>query len=42
MSHVSYSSAVGSVMYAMVYCRLDIAFAVSEVSRYMSNPGKKY
>ncbi|KAH7550154.1 hypothetical protein JRO89_XS13G0144400 [Xanthoceras sorbifolium] len=42
MSHVPYSSAVGSLMYAMVCTRPDIAHAVSVVSRYMSNPGKEH
>ncbi|KAG8483163.1 hypothetical protein CXB51_022140 [Gossypium anomalum] len=37
MSHVPYSSVVGSLMYAMVYSRLDISYAVSTVSRYMAN-----
>lgn len=29
-------------MYAIVYTRLDIAYRVSLVSRYMSNLGKQY
>ena len=40
MAHIPYTSAVGSVMYAMVCSRPDIAHAVSMVSRYMSRPGK--
>ncbi|KAG8503937.1 hypothetical protein CXB51_002266 [Gossypium anomalum] len=40
MSHVPYSSAVGSLMYAMVCSRPDLSYAVSAVSRYMANPGK--
>jgi hypothetical protein len=40
MSKVPYSSAVGSLMYAMVFTRPDIAHAVGVVSRYMNNPGK--
>ncbi|XP_057532923.1 uncharacterized protein LOC130810814 [Amaranthus tricolor] len=40
MVRIPYTSAVGSVMYAMVCSRPDIAHAVSLVSRYMSNPGK--
>jgi hypothetical protein len=40
MSHVPYSSAVGSIMYAMVCTRPDISQAVNVVSRYMANPGK--
>eukprot|EP00253_Pinus_taeda_P016872 PITA_16872 len=42
MSKVPYASAVGSLMYAMVYTRLDIAHAVGVVSRYMNNPGKEH
>ncbi|KAG8498693.1 hypothetical protein CXB51_005074 [Gossypium anomalum] len=41
MSHVPYSSAVGSLMYAMVCSRPDLSYAVSAVSRYMANPGKR-
>ena len=37
MSKVPYSSVVGSLMYAMVCSRLDLAYAMSLVSRYMSN-----
>jgi hypothetical protein len=40
MSHVLYASAVGSLMYAMVCTRLDIAHAVGVLSRYMSKPWK--
>ena len=39
MSKVPYASAVGSLMYAMVCIKLDIAHAVRVVSRYMSHPG---
>ena len=42
MSKFSYASAVGSLMYAMVCTRLDIAHAVGVVSRYMNNPGKEH
>jgi hypothetical protein len=42
MSHVPYASAVGSLMYAMVCTRLDIAHAVGVLSRYMSKPGKEH
>ncbi|MCO5551500.1 hypothetical protein L7F22_005004 [Adiantum nelumboides] len=42
MAKVPYSSAVGSLMYAMVATRPDFAFAVGVVSRYMANPGKKH
>ena len=42
MSKVLYSSVVGSLMYAMVCSRPVLAYAMSLVSRYMSNPGKEY
>jgi hypothetical protein len=35
---MSYQSMVGSLMYAMLGTRPDIAFSVSVVSRYASNP----
>ena len=38
MPHVPYSSAVGSIMYVMVYTHLNISQAVSVVSRYMFCP----
>ncbi|GLT26815.1 hypothetical protein SLA2020_018570 [Shorea laevis] len=40
MSSIPYSSAVGSLMYAMVCTRPDIAHAVGVVSRFLSDPGK--
>ena len=42
MSHVPYESVVGSLMYAMVCTRPDIAHAVGVLSRFMSNPGKEH
>ena len=42
MSRIPYSSAVGSLMYAMVCTRLDISHVVGVVSRYMNNPGKEH
>jgi hypothetical protein len=42
MSHVQYAIAIGSLMYAMVYTRPDIAHAVGVLSRYMSKPGKEH
>ncbi|GJY62584.1 retrovirus-related pol polyprotein from transposon TNT 1-94 [Tanacetum coccineum] len=42
MSKVPYANAVGSLMYLMVCTRLDIAYAVSIVSRYLANPGKNH
>ncbi|XP_060200096.1 secreted RxLR effector protein 161-like [Lycium barbarum] len=42
MPKVPYSSAVGSIMYAMVCTRPDIAQAMSVVSRFMYNLGKTH
>ena len=38
MSRVSYASAVGLLIYAMVCTRSDLAYAVSTVNQFMSNP----
>jgi hypothetical protein len=40
--HVPYSSAVGSLMYAMVCTRPDIAHAVGVLSSFMSKPGQDH
>ena len=40
IAKVPYAFAIGSLMYAMVCTRQDIAHAVGVVSRYMSNPRK--
>ena len=37
-----YDSTVGSLMYAMVCTRLDIAHSVGVVSRFLANPGKQH
>jgi hypothetical protein len=42
MFRVPFSSIVGSLMYAMVFTRPDIAHAVGVVRRYMKNPGKEH
>ena len=42
MSRVPYSSAVGSLMYAMMCTRPDICYAVGQVSRFQSDPGPKH
>lgn len=39
MQKIPYASAVGSLMYAQVCTRPDIAFIVGVLGRYMSNPG---
>jgi len=42
MSRVPHSSVVWSLMYAMVCSHPDLSYAMSLVSRYMSNPGKEH
>ncbi|KAI4357436.1 hypothetical protein L6164_001384 [Bauhinia variegata] len=42
MQHIAYRPAVGSLMYAMVCTRPDIAHAVGVVSRFLSNPGREH
>ena len=42
MKKVPYASAVGSLMYAMVCTRPDIAHVVGMVSQFLSNPGKEH
>jgi hypothetical protein len=41
MSHVPYASVVGSLMYAIICTRPDIAHALGVLSKYMSKPGKE-
>ena len=40
MAKVPYAEAVGCLIYAIAATRFDISYAVSAVSRYMSNPGQ--
>jgi len=42
MAEVPYASAVGCLMYALVCTRPDLAHAVSQVSKYMSKPGRQH
>ena len=42
MSKIPYASAIGSLMYAMLCTRPDIAHAVSVTSRYQSNPCEEH
>ncbi|KAL2235785.1 UNVERIFIED_CONTAM: Retrovirus-related Pol polyprotein from transposon TNT 1-94 [Sesamum indicum] len=42
MSKVPYSNVIGSIMFLMVCSLPDIAYAISCLSRYMSNPGPPY
>ena len=39
MQHIPYQEAVGSLMYAALGTRPDISYAVTNVSRFSSNPG---
>ena len=40
MRNIPYQEAVGSLMYAVVATRPDIAYAVSYLARFMLNPGR--
>ena len=42
MSRIPYASGVGSLMYAMVGTRPDLAHAMSVVSRFIANPGEEH
>ncbi|XP_031257797.1 secreted RxLR effector protein 161-like [Pistacia vera] len=42
MENVSYSNAVGFVMYSMISTKPDLANAISLLSRFMSNPGNEH
>ena len=42
MAGMPYASTVGSLMYAMLYTRPYIYFAIGMVSRYKSNPGPEH
>jgi hypothetical protein len=42
MNLVPYASAIGSIMYAMLCTRPDVALAISLTNRFQSNPGKEH
>ena len=42
MESIPYASVVGSLMYAMICTRPDIAHAVGKVSRFLANPGMEH
>ncbi|KAJ9553795.1 hypothetical protein OSB04_017840 [Centaurea solstitialis] len=42
MKSVPYVSAIGSIMYAMLCTRPDVAYSVSVTSRYQQNPGEPH
>jgi hypothetical protein len=39
MKNMPYREAIGSLMYAAVATRPDIAFAISALSQFLNNPG---
>ena len=42
MENVPYANAIGIIMYAKISTRLDLAYAISALSRFMSNPSKPH
>ena len=42
MDKIPYASAIGSIMYAMVFTRLDVSYALSAMRRYQANPGESH
>ena len=40
MDKISYASAIGSIMYAMLCTRPDVSYALIMTSRFQSNPGE--
>ena len=42
MDRIPYASVVGSIMYAMICTRPDVAYSLGVVSRYQSDPGKNH
>ena len=42
MEEMSYASVVGSIMYAMVCSKSDLAYVIGMISRFMSNSGKEH
>ena len=42
MSRILYASTVGSIMYAMICMRSNVAYSLGVVSRYQSDPGENH
>ena len=42
MKNIPYASAIGSIMYAMLCTRPDVAYALGVASRYQSDPGESH
>lgn len=38
IAQIEYASAIGSLMHAIQYTRLDVTFVVSKLSRFTNNP----
>ncbi|XP_047979359.1 secreted RxLR effector protein 161-like [Salvia hispanica] len=42
MKRIPYASAIGSIMYAMISTRPDVAYALSMTGRFQQNPGEEH
>ena len=42
MTKIPYTSAIRSIMYAMLCTRPDVSYALSTMSRYQSDPGESH
>ena len=42
MSKIPYASAIGSIMYAMLCTRMDVAHSLSMTSKFQQDPGEKH
>ena len=42
MSYIFYTSTVGPIMYAMLYTRPDVAYALGIASRFQADPEKDH
>ena len=42
MDKIPYRKGIGSVMYAMIGSRPDVAYSLSELSKYLDNPGARH
>src|SRR3954464_5997345 len=42
MDKIPYASAIGSIMYAMVYTRPDVSYDLSATRKYQANPGESH
>ncbi|XP_052197308.1 secreted RxLR effector protein 161-like [Diospyros lotus] len=42
MEDIPYANVIGTIMYSMISTRPDLAYSISLLSRFMSNPGKSH